>query len=482
MKFSKSIAILLISLVFSYSFNLPVFAEDDALKAALSMQKAFINVAKKLKPAVVNISTEKVVSQGKTLSYDDETYDFLKKFFNMPGFKGQQEEPKIQGAGSGVIISSDGVIVTNNHVVKGATKIIVKTYDEEKYEAKIIGQDPQTDLAVIKVEAEKPLTAAQFADSDKVEVGEWAIAVGSPLGLEQTVTTGVVSAVGRSGIGAATIEDFIQTDASINPGNSGGPLVNLEGKVIGINTLIYNAPGSGIGFSIPSNLVAKVSQQIQNTGQVTRPYLGITMQPITEELANHYSLKNLDGVVILDIKSNSPADKAGLKAMDIITEFDNKPIKTTSELQKLVIQSEVNKIVNLKVLRKGETEFLKIKLEQMPQSFGLSESELAELPSRKSVNEIDSLGLSVKTFTPEMASKMRAEHREGVIVTGVKAGTKADNSGLKTGDIVLQVNGEEVKTDLDFEKAISNAKNNNGHVFLINRNGIPMFVVISDEK
>lgn len=480
MKPSKLFVLFLITFLFSYSFNEPAFAEEEALKAAMSMQKAFINVAKKLKPAVVNISTEKLVTNGRVSTYDDETYEFLKKFFNMPGFQRQQQEPKIQGAGSGVIISSDGLIVTNNHVVKGATKIIVKTYDEEKYEAKIIGQDPQTDLAVIKIEPKKALIAAQFANSDKVEVGEWAIAVGSPMGLEQTVTTGVVSAVGRSGIGAATIEDFIQTDASINPGNSGGPLVNLEGKVIGINTLIYNAPGSGIGFSIPSNLVAKVSQQIQSTGQVTRPYLGITMQPVTEELANHYSLKTLDGAVILDIKSDSPADKAGLKAMDIITEFDNKLVKSTSELQKLVIQSEVNKTVKVKVLRNGQTKTLKLTLEQMPQSFGLSESEIAELPSKKSINEIDALGVSVKTFTPEMASKMRTEHREGVVITSVKAGTKADNSGLKTGDIVLQVNGEEVKTDSEFEKAISNTKSNNSYVFLINRSGTPMFVVISN--
>ncbi len=204
------------------------------------------------------------------------------------------------------------------------------------------------------------------------------------------------------------------------------------------------------------------------------------MQPVTEELANHYSLKTLDGAVILDIKSDSPADKAGLKAMDIITEFDNKLVKSTSELQKLVIQSEVNKTVKVKVLRNGQTKTLKLTLEQMPQSFGLSESEIAELPSKKSINEIDALGVSVKTFTPEMASKMRTEHREGVVITSVKAGTKADNSGLKTGDIVLQVNGEEVKTDSEFEKAISNTKSNNSYVFLINRSGTPMFVVISN--
>ena len=311
--FSRCVFLVLMSAI----LIVPVYAaESNGLDAAFSMQKAFIDVAKRLKPSVVNIRVEKKSQSSIRWSSPDGSgegvEEFFRKFFRAPGFKvPEPEEFKTQAAGSGVIIDSDGTILTNNHVIKDATSITVKLFDETEVPAKIIGQDPQTDLAVIKVEAEKKLFAADFADSDRVEVGQWCIAVGNPLGLEQTVTVGVVSAVGRSGIGATAIEDFIQTDASINPGNSGGPLVDINGKVIGINTLIFNAPGSGIGFAIPSTMAARISRQIKENGRVQRPYLGITMQPVSKELAGHFGLKDRDGAVVIQIAQNSPALRAG---------------------------------------------------------------------------------------------------------------------------------------------------------------------------
>lgn len=460
-------------------------AEDTDLKAALSVQRAFINVAKKLKPSVVNISMEKSSSRSAAIQnfqMDDDTAEFFRRFFggtpNFGGGRQQQEEPKIQGTGSGVIISKDGTIVTNNHVVTGASKITVKLHNGNKYEAEIIGQDPQTDVAVIKISANEELTPAIFADSDKVEVGEWAVALGSPMGLEQTVTTGIVSAVGRSGLGVAQIENFIQTDASINPGNSGGPLVDLNCKVIGINTLIYNAPGSGLGFAVPSNIVKNVANQISTKGSVERPYLGITMQNVSENLAKHYNLKKQEGAVILEIQKDSPASKAGLKPMDIITEFNGKQIKETTDLQKHVLECEVGKTVVIKVLRNGKSKALGLKLEQMPQTFGLSNSEIAELPTKKTPRNSKLSGLTVKTLTSELSAKMRVDFREGVIITEISDGSVADKAGLKIGDVITQINDEEIKNEEDFYSQFKDTRKKDSCVFLVYRSGTPMFIII----
>ncbi len=472
-----------------YAVNtVPAQADDNDLKAALSVQRAFINVAKNLKPSVVNISMEK--SSGHSASIqnfqmDDDTAEFFRRFFGGTPFgngRQQQEEPKIQGTGSGVIISKDGTIVTNNHVVSGATKLTVKLYNGNKYDAKIIGQDPQTDVAVIKISAKETLIPAQFADSDKVEVGEWAVALGSPMGLEQTVTTGIVSAVGRSGLGAAQIENFIQTDASINPGNSGGPLVDLNCKVIGINTLIFNAPGSGLGFAIPSNIVKTVANQISTKGEVERPYLGITMQNVSENLANHYNLKNQDGAVILEIQKDSPAAKSGLKPMDIITEFNGKTIKETTDLQKYVLQCEVGKSVIVKVLRNGKPKAISLKLEQMPQTFGLSKSEIAELPAKKLPQQSKLTGLTVKTMTSEIAAKMRIDYKEGVIISSIDKGSIADKAGLLVGDVITQINDEEITNEDDFHKQIKEIQKKDSCVFLVYRSGTPMFIIVALEK
>lgn len=460
-------------------------ADDPGLQAAMSMQKAFVDVARTLKPSVVNIRIERTSSGGISwLSPEDAPEGSAEEFFRQ-FFRGQKfqrpPEQKIEGAGSGVIISSDGTILTNNHVVKEASKIVVKLHDQTELPAEIVGQDPQTDLAVIKVKADKELPAAQFANSDEVEAGQWCIAVGNPLGLEQTVTVGVVSAVGRSGIGATAIEDFIQTDASINPGNSGGPLVDLKGRVIGINTLIFTAPGSGIGFAIPSNMASRISQQIVSKGKVERPYLGITMQGVTEELAKHYDLKDRDGAVVMQLSEDSPASKGGLKPMDIIRKIDGKVMKTTNDVQKSILGMEVGKSVDMEVLRNGKATELKIKLEQMPDSFGLSPREISKLPRPKQDGEglTGQLGFKVQKITPELARSMDLDLKTGLAVAGVREESAAAKGGLQAGDVIVQVNGQEVSDEEALEKSLKEGEAKKSSVILVNRAGTPMFLVVS---
>lgn len=460
--------------------------ETEGLEAAFTMQKAFIDVARRLKQSVVNIRVEKKSENRIRWSKPDGEQEegveeFFRRFFRGPGFKMPEPESfNTQAAGSGVIISEDGTILTNNHVIKNATTITVKLHDDTEIQAKVIGQDPQTDLAVIKIETDKPLRAAEFADSDAVEVGQWCIAVGNPLGLEQTVTVGVVSAVGRSGIGATAIEDFIQTDASINPGNSGGPLVDLSGKVIGINTLIFNAPGSGIGFAIPSSMASRIAGQIVKSGKVQRPYLGITMQPVTKELSEHYDLADRDGAVVLQLAEDSPAQKSGLKAMDIIRFIDEKKMKNTNDVQKYVLSKEIGDEITVDILRNGKSQKVKVKLERMPDSYGLAAGEAAPpQPGPAETGEIEKLGFKVQELSAETARSFGTNITEGLVVSSVRSDSAADKGGLMAGDVITQVNGREVKNEAALIDALKSGARKKSSVFVVNRGGSPMFLVVS---
>lgn len=482
----KSKCFIILVLIFSCS---TLFAKDEALRAALNMQKVFISVASQLKPSVVNIRVERESQAGirwttpKGEEAPDGLEDFFKHFFRAPGFGPQPEQKfKSEAAGSGVVIDAGGVILTNNHVVKDASKILVRFYDGDEYEAEIMGQDPQTDLAVIKIEGQKDFLPAKFADSDKVEVGQWAIAVGNPMGLDQTVTVGVVSAIGRSGIGAATIEDFIQTDASINPGNSGGPLVDLNGKIIGINTLIFNAPGSGIGFAIPSNMAHRISKQIAEQGKVVRPYIGITMQPVTDELMNHYGLKSRDGAVVIQLIEDAPAAKAGLKPMDIIVKIDGNQMRSTNDVQKYVLNQNMGTELKAEVLREGKPKTITIKLEEMPESYGLAKADIPMARRRSSTkNDFDKLGLRVREVTPEIAKRMGVGEAEGLIIDNVRNGSPAAEAGLRSGDLITQVNGKSIVSESDLESALGTSSKKNSSVFLVRRGAIPMFLVVPHE-
>ncbi len=478
---------LILSVVIFTGWFAPDVYAQAGLEVAMSMQQAFVDVARALKPSVVNIQVEKTVSGAIRWSDpsgdpDGGFEDFFKHFFRGPR-RFSPEQFKAQAAGSGLIINSDGTILTNNHVVKDASKIKVKLHDGSEHDAEIVGQDPQTDLAVIRVKSQKALQAAEFADSDKVETGQWCIAVGNPLGLEQTVTVGVVSAVGRSGIGATAIEDFIQTDASINPGNSGGPLVNLNGKVIGINTLIFNAPGSGIGFAIPSNMASRIASQIAKGGRVERPYLGISMQAVTDELAGHFGLKDRDGAVVMATAQDSPSEKSGIKAMDIIRKIDGRTMKSTNDVQKYILNRNVGSTVEIEVLRNGRKESFKVTLEQMPDNYGLSPAEsIPSLPGNKGEKGLlEEFGFRVQKLTPDMARSLGISGSEGVAVTNVRSGAPADKAGLKPGDVITQINGVEIKEESDAEKALKEGGRNNSSVFLVNRGGTPMFLVVQLE-
>ncbi|GAB4283351.1 MAG: DegQ family serine endoprotease [Candidatus Rifleibacteriota bacterium] len=485
----KSLSLLLIVFFSIFGLSVDLHAKAQELNAAFSLQRAFIDVAKSLKKSVVNIRVEKEV-EGSIRWFspggkeDEGVEEFFRKFFKAPGFKMPEPDTyKTQAAGSGVIIDKNGIILTNNHVIKDSSSIIVKLYDGSEFAAKIIGQDPQTDLAVIKIDAGKDLDAAKFADSEKVEVGQWCIAVGNPLGLEQTVTVGVVSAVGRSGIGATPIEDFIQTDASINPGNSGGPLVDLNGEVIGINTLIFNAPGSGIGFAIPSNLASRISSQIIENGKVQRPYLGITMQPVTKELAEHFDLQDHEGAVIIQRAEDSPAEKAGLKAMDIIRFIDGQKMKSPNEVQKYVLSKEIGTVIKLEILRNGKMMQLDVKLQEMPESYGLAANEVINRKSYNKANsEIEKLGFAIQQLDEETAKSMGLDSTNGVLVTSVKAGSPAAEGGLMVGDVIIQVNSREIKTEKDVVNAIKTGAKNNSSVLVVQRGGSPLFLVINHKN
>ncbi len=462
------------------------YATQTSIEAAMSLQKAFVEVARQLKPSVVNIQVERSSSGGIRWSApgDEESgsaEEFFRKFFGGPGLRFRQPESfKTQAAGSGLIIGEDGMILTNNHVIKDASKIVVKFHDGKELNAEIVGQDPQTDLAVIKVEDAKGIKAARFADSDAVEAGQWCIAVGNPLGLEQTVTVGVVSAVGRSGIGATAIEDFIQTDASINPGNSGGPLVDLHGRVIGINTLIFNAPGSGIGFAIPANMASRISSQIVKGGKVERPYIGITMQPLTDELAEHFGLKDKAGAVVMQLVKDGPAEKAGLKAMDIIRKIDGKLMKNTGDVQKYVLSQEVGKEIVLDIYRNGKSEQSRITLEQMPGSYGLSPAEAAVSKGPDGASgRAEKLGITMRQFSGESGTGKSNQDMEKLVIASVKPESPADKAGLRRGDLINQINGREIVNLDDVEDALKASGKKDSSVFLVDRNGIPMFVVVA---
>jgi len=478
--------------------GMPGMVWADPGQAARELQTAFTTVARNLKQSVVNIRIERTEgapgdfseqkdeeNQFRGTPFDDFFKDFFKKMPHGRKF-GPKPPFKSEAAGSGVIFDPKGTILTNNHVVKGATAITVKFHDGKEAKATVVGQDPQSDLAVIQVKVDFPLHAAQFADSDKVEVGQWCMAIGSPLGLEQTVTVGVVSAMGRSGIGATAIEDFIQTDASINPGNSGGPLVDLDGRVIGINTLIFTAPGSGIGFAIPSNMAGRVASQIASNGSVERPYIGISMQALTQELAEHFSLNDRNGAVVMEVNPNTPSAKAGLQQMDIIRSIDGTEVKNMNDVQKYVLGRKIGDIIIMDILRNGEKKSIPVKLERMPRAFGIRDSEDLMLQDDKGKAEDESerpykhLGFSFKALTPEIARTMRLENKSGLIVTGVSDGSPAEEAGLQPQDLITQVNGKSVSDEVSLISALrtpSGAKKSS--VFVVIREGTPLFLVVS---
>ena len=439
----------------------------------------FVNLAKKLKPIVVNISTTQV-SEGRGApefsspfggGEDDPFNDFWKRFFGGPAPRGPQRQRSL---GSGFIIDGDGSILTNNHVVENASKIVVKlSGDEQDYEAKVVGRDPKTDIAVIKINVKTGLPAANFGDSDRLEVGEWVMAIGNPFGLDGTVTSGIVSAKGRHNITQGPYDNFIQTDASINPGNSGGPLINLRGEVIGINTAIFSRTGGniGIGFAIPINLVKELLPQLRGKGKVTRGFLGVLIQKVTPEIAESLGMDKGYGALVANVSKDGPADKAGVKVGDVIIEFDGSPVKDSGDLPNIVARTQVDKKVRMKLLR-----------DRKEISLNVAVGELKEEEIVAAVPEKGELGMTVQRLTPQMAENLGLEKADGVVVTAVEQGGVAEEAGIRRGDIIMEVDRKAIKSLDDYKKAVAAARKGRGVLFLVRRGESTLFLALKPQK
>jgi Do/DeqQ family serine protease len=453
-----------------------VFPSQPSTKEALdltSLEGAFIDVANKVKPSVVSIFSERTVSFSPWQGFGD---DFFKgspfeEFFKGFGRPRRDYKQKQRDTGSGVIIDDSGYVITNHHVVAEADKITVKLYDGREFHGTTKGSDPKTDLAVIQIKGEN-LKTATLGDSDKLRVGQWAIAIGSPFGLEETVTVGVVSATGRSGLGTGTYEDFIQTDASINPGNSGGALCNIRGEVIGINAMIIQ-PGQGIGFAIPINLAKSISQQLIKRGKVIRAWIGIGIQDLTDELRKQFQLSDKEGVLINKIYPDSPAEKADIEIGDIIKEIDGEKVKNSRELVQHVLRKEVRQQVALKIVRNGKEMTIFVKTEEMP----------GEIKAEAEVPEIKRgwFGLKVEEITPQLAQRWEITTDHGVVIVEVEPGSSGQNAGLQTGDVILEVNRKEIKGVKDYQRAMEGANRKEGVLLLVNRKGGNIFVILQEE-
>jgi serine protease Do len=403
----------------------------------------------------------------------------------IPGFPPFDDQPRRQrGTGSGVIVSPDGYILTNNHVAGEADTINVKLADGREFKARRIGTDPETDLAVIKIEADN-LPYAKLGNSDRLEQGEWVLALGSPFGLQQTMTAGIVSATGRDlqgrGVGASQFTNYVQTDASINPGNSGGPLVNMQGEVIGINTLIFSGTGSnsGVGFAIPSTLASKISTQIISKGKVVRGYLGVFLQSVTPALARTVGYDGSEGAIVQDIASRvGPAAKAGLRSGDVIVEFDGKQVKTPKQLTEMVADTPVGNTVGVKYVRDGRAETTTLILAERPAQTS-EEPEPEEEKDEEEESFIPGIGFRSETVTPEIARQLKLKIATGVIIASVEDESPAAEAGLRRGDVIHRVGRVPVINRQDLGRALTSVKSEKEIVLQIERAGQLAWVTVS---
>jgi serine protease Do len=390
-----------------------------------------------------------------------------------------------QSAGSGVIFDSNGFIVTNNHVVEGATQITVTLSDRREFTAKVVGTDPKTDLAVVKIEA-KDLPALKWAEYEKLEVGDLVLAVGSPFGLSSTVTLGIISALGRGNVGIADYEDFIQTDAAINPGNSGGALVNVSGELIGINTAIFSRTGGseGIGFAIPSSIALDIVDSLQKTGKVVRGWMGVAIQEITPALAKSFKLpEQRKGVLISDVNENGPSHAAGVKRGDVVIAFNGKEVQNVSQLRNLVARTMVGKDAQVKILRDGKEQTIAVKVAERPTDEMLAKKEpSAPKEPVETVKPPDNVLASLRVQALDAATMSQlniSAKMTGVVVTSVENGGSAEAAGLQRGDVIQEVNHESVKTLEDYQRAASKLKKDELAVLLLSRQGNNLFVAVN---
>jgi serine protease Do len=448
----------------------PLSAKTEISSSGLGIP-SFADLAQSVSPAVVNISTTKTVRGGGRV-FDffmgprgrrNPMDDFFDKFFGEE--QPHPREYKQKSLGSGFIIDEKGFILTNNHVVEDADEIKVILKNHKEYEAKVVGRDAKTDLALIQIKSWRGFQMIKLGNSDELRVGDWVMAIGNPFGLDHTVTAGIVSAKGRV-IGAGPYDNFIQTDASINPGNSGGPLINLKGEVVGINTAIF-AGGQGIGFAIPINTAKDLLPQLKQKGKVTRGWLGVMIQKVTPDLAKAFKLKEETGALVGDVTAGGPADKAGIKPGDIITEFDGKTVKEMNDLPRMVAAVPAGKGVEVKVIRNGSPLVFKVQIHE------LDEKQMAAGPVQPKEEE---LGIVVQNFTPDLARRFRMAYEPGVIVAQVSEGSPAEEAGIQEGDLIKEINQKPVK-DINTYRALINAVPHDSTVLLrIKRRGMYLFV------
>ncbi len=442
----------------------------------------FVEIAKKQNPAVVNVKAKsetahrnfRVPRPGPGQNRSPDSFrDFYDRFFG----ERPNQRPK-RGMGSGFVIDKEGHILTNYHVIEGAGEIVVILDDngtEKEYTATLVGSDPKTDIALIKINREsgdnKDFPFLRLGSSENLEVGEWVVAIGNPFGLSHTVTVGVVSALGRS-IGAGPYDEFIQTDASINPGNSGGPLINIEGEVIGINTAIIsgNTGGNvGIGFAIPINIAKGILKDLRERGTVTRGWLGVMIQKITPDLAKSFGLSQSEGALVGDVIPDGPAAKGGVKRGDVIVMFDGQQVKDMEDLPKIVAATRPNSVVDVEVIRDGSRMTLSVSIE------------LLEDSQETVVAKADPLGLQVQDITEELAQSLKLESVEGVLVSDVTAGNAAAEAGIRRGDVISEMNRSIVKDMRDYQNLMASVQKGSSVLFLVKRGGSTIYIAVKVE-
>jgi len=472
-----AISFLLVGLLMAPSFHWPGDSQAKALENVSQVSATgplipgtFADLANRLEPTVVNIRVTKIEKTGfpQGIPFPEGPQgEFFRRFF---GERPQRPENfRTRGAGSGVIFDSEGHILTNNHVVEGAQEIVVTLADKQEYKATIVGRDPKTDLAVLKIDAREPLSAAALGDSDHLRVGDWVMAVGNPFGLSNTVTSGIVSAKGRI-IGAGPYDDFIQTDASINPGNSGGPLFNLKGEVVGINTAIV-PQGQGIGFAIPVNVAKPLIPQLVSKGEVTRGYLGVSIQPLTGELAKALKVEKKKGALVGDVMPESPAAKAGIQEGDIIVSFNKKAIEGPRELSSTVANTPVGSEVPVVLLRDGREISTTVKIAKL---------ESDQKPRQEKSNPPEGKwGLGLKDINPGKQKESNSKGPQGVVVASVQPGSPADLAGVHAGDILLSVNRHPVNSVKEALEAVSNTPDQDSLLLQVKRQQGSFFVALA---
>lgn len=439
----------------------------------------FTEVAKKVTPAVVNITTVMTEKVSDGFSVPDELRDRMEEFFGRPfGPRGRGPSDPFdhrgprKGQGSGVIITSDGYILTNNHVIANAREVNVTLPDKREFKGRIIGTDPKTDLAVVKINA-TDLPAVSWGDASRLQVGEYVLAVGNPFGLNSTVTMGIVSAVGRGHMGITQYEDFIQTDAAINPGNSGGALVNTRGELVGINTAIFSQTGGyqGVGFAVSTTMAKPIYESLVKTGKVVRGYLGVGIQDLNQELAKSFSMKESKGALVSDVREGSPAEQAGLKEGDVIVEYHGTLVEDGVALQRLVTRTSAGTVVSLKVIRDGHEREMTVRIGEQPDETKVAKVERGETDHALS-------GLAVEDLDQATSKELGLNGKRGVVVTRVAPDSEAEKAGLMPGDVIREINRQPIKSVKDFEKVSADVKREGNVLILVNRRGNSLFLSV----